>query len=686
MPFVTQVPTDPIPDVYVLNLAPPQFIGAVQADVVAHIGTSSRGRVNKATFYGSMADFTQTFGPATIDPNNSQKMLTGYPTALGITRQGVQDKVFVRVGSATLATSYVHLLDGSSAAVVALHASSPGTWASSLQYSTSPGSSTGTFNLTVLNSATGEVDNFTNLPYTNTQALVDCINKGSTTIAGFSYNGRPAQLITASFPVIQAPAAPTVTTAGSDGTIPAGNYYFVLTLTDANGETIASAETGQINVSSNQHAAVTATSVSGATGWNLYATAANGAAGTETFAASGTVFGSPVSLTSFSSSTVTPPSMSTATLGTGSTVSVATVTRTNFPAVGAAITAQTAPGNDGANAPASTYLGTVGTPATGLYCMAGLDPHPNFVLFSEDKAADTTTWQAQAQAALDNDWVAVVCFPRGTSDATAKTTIAAQTAILGTPLADRIKTAWPWIGFYDATLFSATYYAAPTGYFAAVSAVQPANTSAGNKGLVGLSDIEYTISRSQLPSMIYAGINVVSATIPTPNAVGFVTDLMMSGADGFLERMTVLVAESIIKSTGRYVQQPNTPQLRQLVQQTVMDFLTGLADDGLIPANPSGATAAPLVPSTAPVSSKTKAGAPAGVQPSLAANTASTQLYYNAICDDSNNIVNGVTSSILYCDVQVTLFPNTRQLVFRLQIGPTVTVTLNQQATSGIAA
>lgn len=77
------------------------------------------------------------------------------------------------------------------------------------------------------------------------------------------------------------PVQAALATATTGGTITAGTYKYVLTATNANGETLASNEQTITTTGSTSTVTVTWTAVTGATGYNLYKTAAGGASGTE---------------------------------------------------------------------------------------------------------------------------------------------------------------------------------------------------------------------------------------------------------------------------------------------------------------------------------------------------------------------------------------------------------------------
>ncbi|MGH9541481.1 MAG: glycosyl hydrolase family 28-related protein [Terriglobales bacterium] len=80
------------------------------------------------------------------------------------------------------------------------------------------------------------------------------------------------------FSQMAAPAAPTVTPTTGTGSLPSGNYYVKVTYTDPKGETLASAETGPVNLSATGELTVTAPTFAAddESGWNVYISTATG--------------------------------------------------------------------------------------------------------------------------------------------------------------------------------------------------------------------------------------------------------------------------------------------------------------------------------------------------------------------------------------------------------------------------
>jgi hypothetical protein len=230
----------------------------------------------------------------------------------------------------------------------------------------------------------------------------------------------------------------------------------------------------------------------------------------------------------------------------------------------------------------------------------------------------------------------------------------------------------------DNELYKAPIRVSAASHFAGISAVQPPSTAGANKALSNTSGPEFDYSIAQMESLIASNINVCTGLIPA-SGVGFATDLMGSGDDGYLVRMRLLLAAGFQSRAGVYVMVPNTPSLRQRAHDDVTAFLDGLAAENLIPSNPA-------VASNTPVNSTQTGATVTGTRPSTTVNTPTTggsatgTSNYVVICDDTNNVFNGVATRVLYIDVQVRIFPNTAYVLFRAEVGTDV------QISSAVAA
>ncbi len=647
----------PVPQVYVDFVASPALLPTVPADTVGTVGLASRGPINTPQYCRTLKAFLTQFGGETPSIADPTQPLSLWKAAYAMDSQGVPNKLFNRVAGATAASAYVHL-SNATGRMVALHAATPGTWGNQLAYVVSAGASASVFNLIVTNPTTGESDILTGLPWANIPNLLAAINQS-------------ARLVVATVPVADSPlAAPTAVASTVSGTLPAGTYYGVMAYSNAlaGGNSIPSPETVAVTLAAPGNIVWTLPAASGQTGARLYLSTTPGG---ETFA--GQVFnGLSVTISALpASSTVTPPTRNSAIITNGDNSAIATPGSFAFPTVRAS---GVGVGDNGENCPSSFFIGALGTPSTGLYSFAALDPKPQQVFIAEGAvASDVTTWAAQAQIAQDNDWVACVGIARGTS-LSAAVTLLTTTPVTGVKTGgngNRIKVGYVGFNVQDSYYNQLLGYG-PAGFLAGVTAVQDPNTSAGLKGLANVDSAEYDLAVGQAEQIITAGANPAL----TVRGVGlcFARDIMLDGSEGFKVRMDSLLKDVLQTMGVKYLQKPNKSSSRQALRMEVMGYLDGIADDGLIPANPATATAV-ASPTTSGTAKKT------GPPPSTVSTATPTDLQYGAQCDDNNNTgQDGKALPQIIVDVLVNYFDNPVGTRFRLQTGTNVQVTINPPA------
>lgn len=139
---------------------------------------------------------------------------------------------------------------------------------------------------------------------------------GANEITGTGYTAGGATLSSVTFtytPAIGNPTglAPTPSTTG--GTFAAGTYYWVVTATDAVGESAVSNEVTATLTGSTSSVALAWTAVTSATGYKIYRTAVGGGAGNENMLVTTITSGSTVSYTDTGAAgtTLTPPTSNT---------------------------------------------------------------------------------------------------------------------------------------------------------------------------------------------------------------------------------------------------------------------------------------------------------------------------------------------------------------------------------------
>jgi len=671
MPITSGTIQDNFPDVYVSIVQPPPPTVGVRSDVTAIVGTANRGPVNVPIWTSGPAEHKGYFGgmtPSAADPNTP---LTLYPSFLAVAQEGVQDIACLRVGASDSATASV-TLSNNTGDMARLWASSPGTWAANMAVQISPDANNTTFTLLVSNPVTQETETIAGLlpgaTAADNAALIVAINNNT------AYS--KSKLFYATQPTLDAPsAAPTLTGASTGGTIPAGTYYAIVEYINANGRTQGSPETPVVvTLTAPGTLSLTVPSVPGATGWNGYIGAASGA---ETFALTSTTFGAAVTLTApWTPSTQAPAfgpvdttgKLIAALTGPGATGPVPVAATLTFPVANG--TAKTSAGNNGGRASAAQYIGTTGAVTTGLYALAGAaNIDPNVVLLAEAAGTDTTTWAAQASIAHQNNWIAVVGLPRGTSP-TLPTGVTTTLATIGASGdGDFLTVGYPYTQLKELEYYKTDLTVAGHPHYAGVMAAQPPNVSAMFKPLASqVEGVEIPLTRDQAKLVSGLGSNGpwVNPVVQRPGG-GFMvlTNTMASGKRAFVVRMQLLLAVAAQQQYLFAIGNPNDARLWRRCVIVGTQYLDGLAGDGYIPSNPAPGNA---VAPTQVVTLTTK-GKVVGTQPSTATPTAAstpTQQAFGVQCDAANNAIGGVITSDLYVTWWVDLAPNVERVIVTL--------------------
>lgn len=645
-----------VPQVYVDFQASPALVQGLTSDTVACTGLASRGPVNAPRYAGTLTEFISIFGPEVASAADPTQPLSLWKGAYAMDAQGVKNKLFTRVAGATAASAYVHLSNTAGGRMAALHAATPGTWANLLTYVVAAGASPSVFTLTITNPATGETDTLTNLPWANNTTLITAINQS-------------AKLVVATIPVADSPlVAPTAVTSTATGTLPAGTYYGVMAYfnTLVGGDSPPSPESVAVTLGAPGNIVWSLPSGIGQTGVRLYMSTVPGG---ETYAGAN-YSGLSVTISALpAASAATPPTRSTSYANVGDASSIATPGAFAFPSVrspGVGV------GDNGENCPSSFFLGTLGTPNTGLYSFAGLDTKPQEVFIAQENvSADVTTWAQQAQIASDYNWLAVAALDKAMTSDVALTTLtsAPVTTLKASPTAKFLKVSYGGL-FVQDSYFNAKLAYGVAGFYAAITAATDANTSAGYKALANVDSALYDLSVAQAEVLIIAGANPLRSV----RGVGLAhaRDVMLDGTEGFKARMDMLLRDAFGLIGVRYLQIPSTSERRQALQDETMDYLDVLAGNRLIPANaPLAAASGPGSATPAPSSGTSKKTGPV---PSTVASVAPTTRNYQAVCNDANNLQGGSALPQLICDVVVTYFNNPVAVRFRVTTGTNVTV------------
>lgn len=663
-PILSALPaSSPIASIDYIKIAPQQAVGTVPADVVAIIGTAQRGLMNLPTWFSSLADYKQKFGgmtPAVLTPTVP---LTGYVSARNVKLQGVQDTIFVRVGDSTAASARVTIVS-SAGNVATLHAASPGTWANTLTYVITTNVSANTWGLVVTNPSTGETDTIVNIPVADNNALIQAINTQAT-------------LVIASQPTIDNLTVPALTTT-TGGSLTAGTYFVQTTYVNATGgETQASPEAQQIVGASGKVTVTAAASPIAATAFRVYI---GSQSGSEVYAGQATIGGS-LAVSALPTSATQPPLVNGAVISAGQTTALPTPGTFTFVTIAAT---GARPGANGDNATTAQHVGSSTTPLTGLYTLTTVDPAPNFVLFAEAAGYDTTVWQIQATIAQINGWQAAVAFAPGTTDVAALAVVTGlgtslttpESAASTNPQSDYLSVFWPACITYDTEYYLQDIKTSAAAWAVGVKAVQSPDTAGYNKPIQGDCRPEFGLSTAGNLPLATANINVISTKIPLPLATGLVSDSMLSGTDSFVLRMQQTIAQLLYIACSPFVGIPNDRNARADIRGAITNALNSLVQQGLLPPNPAGSSGNTVTPAIAIGGATARKAATqlAGIQPSSTIATSNHTPTFAVICDDSNNVFNGLATDSVFADVFIAISPNIRHLHMRVAAGPTVLV------------
>jgi len=647
-------------DIQQPDQSPPQLV----SDMLGVVGEAAKGQPNVAVRVGSITDFADSFGPATISPVTGRP-LSGYTATRAIKAQRAYDQWFVRVMNAYGATAYVTLRTGAAAAIMAIRAASPGTWARGLSITTAANAGNAALtDVTITDSLTGRSETVYAIDFTSNAGAIAAINRAAT-------------LVQVSQPVLDAPLVAPTATPAAGGTLPAGQYYAgTAKHTAGGGLTPMGPEVGPITVPASGQVTLTTPTDANADLIYGYLTLANGAPGTEVFAGQVAPGASLVITAPPAPGAAAPSAVNTATFGAGVSAAPApgTTAFVTTPVAGAGA------GNDGAGCTAAQHVGSA-SPLSGANAFAALDSKPSAVLLAEDAGADTTQWQAQADLAFANGWQAWVCVPRGTQPGAVTPLMTGTTvqSVKASPSGGSLSVEYPEYTVYDA-LLGATTTIMPTSLAAGVTATQEANASGANKPIsIGFGASPRPTDRvgpavdltdTQVQTLIALGVNPHTRHIAA-GGIGREKDVTLglgpaaTGRGAHL-RMVNLTARALGDISGPFVEQLDTPDLRTRVESAVLGWLQARANDGLIPGNPSGApqTAAPP---PAPAATAGRRANPASTPQTAtsALATSSTTSYFSAECDTVTNTV-GSPAGLLRCRVAVSYYGVAEQIVYDL--------------------
>lgn len=533
------------PDGVYMQVVPPNNITVnnIPTNKVALVGTAKYGPVNAPIPIGSPSSMQFGIGDISLDPFD---LATEVAMAL---RQGCNNILGIRVTDGTDAAAAANLMDtqGTPGVLSADKAYFTGSLGNGFTRKVDVGSNstsqaTPTSYKVTITRPGYQPEVFDNIPATGFQAAyIQAINQGQ---AGFR---GPSQFIKAAMPTLAAPTitAGMFTPATTGGTLPAGAYRAVLTLVNAQGETIASNEVSGITVASGTTGSIAFSNGSafaaGVTG-KLYLTQMGGATGTETFAIAVPNGGTATITAQPAAGASAPPIANTA-----------TIPNANVPALGTATLSGGTDGNAGVTS--STLLGVDGTGAArkGMYALRGSIAG---ALFGLAGCTDATTWSTMLGFGQSENAIPGAIYAQGT------TTDAAIALKQSTGVSDwQIEYFKDWLYIKD-TVNNIQRYVSPLGHSLGFIANLSPEQSPGNKPMSGLLGTERTMAQipydaTELKKLEDAGIKVITNPIPYGDVFGFA-----HGRNGSLDpntnqtsysRVTLMITLSLGKALGKFI-------------------------------------------------------------------------------------------------------------------------------------
>ncbi|MCG8400731.1 MAG: phage tail sheath protein [Firmicutes bacterium] len=126
------------------------------------VGTFSKGPLNEPVLIGSLDQAVSIFG-------GYKDGLTGYLSLLAAFAQGANDFYVIRVGSSSIASATLTLVDSVGADAVAITANTPGAWGNDITVAVATGTTAGTFKLIITRG--NQQETFDNLTLDNVGAI-----------------------------------------------------------------------------------------------------------------------------------------------------------------------------------------------------------------------------------------------------------------------------------------------------------------------------------------------------------------------------------------------------------------------------------------------------------------------------------------------------------------------------------
>jgi hypothetical protein len=595
------------PNVYV-QIQPPEQVVAqgLPTNIINYVGTSSFGPVDVPVPCGSLAEYNQLFGPVLTDE-------TDLGTAIAVAAQKfVNTFIVVRVTDGTDTASTVNIVDISSGYPVpglSITSKYTGAYGNNIDVVVGVGSNSSTaaptykISVSLPNQIPETFDNIGGTGNTLWSNMAAAINSGQGSQAG------PSQLVNAT--LLTGIGAVTVSNAGTAYTsIPTVGF------TGGGG-------TGATAVAIMK--ALVAAVAAGGTGYAVNdtivlagGTSAQPITLTVATVSTGVITG--VTITTAGKYSALPSNpisqSSTSGSGTGATFNITGwgVDSVNVTASGSAYTS--APtvgftGGAGSGAAATALIGAQLAPAQSTYNLSGgtsgNDAITSNIMIGTDgltrtgmyalrntgigvcalvALTDPTTFAAQTTFGLEEGKYMQGCGPLGQSLSQA---IAIKQAFDSPSYAFKYLIG-DWESWAD-TANNVTRYVSPQfAECSLLSSLLP-NQSGLNKEITSIAGTQSTVtntvySQGDIALMMLNGIDVIAAPSPGGNyfapQTGKNTSANLLTSDDSYSRLTPFIAYSLNAVCGTFVGDLQTPEVRKQAQNTLVTFLTNLAQQGMI--------------------------------------------------------------------------------------------------------
>lgn len=533
MPVIANGNINPLsilaPNVYVQIQPPAQLVAqGLPTNIINYVGTASYGPKNVPVPIGGLSEYNQNFGPVLTDLND-------LGTAVAVAAQKfVNTFICVRVTDGTDTQATAILLDiTSGTAIPGLELTSiyTGAYANNIQAIVAPGSNSSTaaptfkVSVSLPNQVPEIFDNIGGTGNTLWANMVAAINNGQGSQSG------PSQLVSASL------------------------------LTGVGALTLGSGGTGYTSVPT------------------VAITGGGGTGATATAVLSGTSVASLIITNSGTGYTSVPTVAITGGGGTG-----ATATAVLGAQLAPAQSTYTLSGGTSGNATitSSVMIGTDGATRTGMYALR----NTGIGVATLVGLTDAGTFAAQTAFGLSEGKYMISCGPLGQTLSQATTIKQA----LSSPSYAFKYMIGDWESWQDTTN-NVTRFVPPTLAECSLLSSELPNESGLNSQIVNIAGTQSTLakrvySQADIASMMQNGIDVIAYPSPGGNyfasQTGKNTSPILLESDDSYSRLTPFIAYSLNGVAGIFIGQLQTPDKRNQAQNTLVTFLTNLAQQNMI--------------------------------------------------------------------------------------------------------